>query len=131
MFCQKIYHKYKIFTFFLIFFFSSFTISKKILKEEIVINETKIEKTEIKLVVDTLNGWWIYGEGQHIFKDEETLDEWDVDFLNEEEQEIKELYLSICEMEYFPIECQMTGTVSNGVLYVISFKIYHIEGCDE
>ena len=27
-------------------------------------------------------GWWVYGEGQHIFKDEATLEEFDLVFLN-------------------------------------------------
>ena len=43
-------------------------------------------------------GWWIYGEGNHIFKDELTLEEWDLEFLNEDIEEINKLYLKLfCE----------------------------------
>ena len=31
----------------------------------------------------TYKGWWIYGEGYHIFKDEKTLDEYDLEFVDE------------------------------------------------
>ena len=33
-------------------------------------------------------GWWVYGEGQHIFKDEQTLGEWELTFPNENMEEI-------------------------------------------
>ena len=64
-----------------------------------------VENTEEK----SYNGWWVYGEGQHIFKDEESLEEWNLEFSNENMEELKELYLAICEMEYFPMECEMIG----------------------
>ncbi len=77
----------------------------------------------------TYKGWWVYGEGQHIFKDEDTLEEWDLEFLKEDMGELEELYLAVCEMEYFPMECEMKGTVNEGILYVVSFDILYIQGC--
>ena len=71
-----------------------------------------VENTEEKSHI----GWWVYGEGQHIFKDEESLEEWDLEFPNENMEELKELYLAICEMEYFPMECEMTGHKRKDVL---------------
>ena len=41
------------------------------------------------------SGWWIYGEGEHFFKDESSLKEWSLEFLNEDEQQLIELYLAI------------------------------------
>ena len=87
-------------------------------------------------------GWWVYGEGQHIFKDEFSLEEWDIHFLNEDIEEMSGLYLSVTEMEYFPIECKMTGRIvgirdslsSNLVssqIHVETFEILYIEGCGE
>jgi len=76
-------------------------------------------------------GWWVYGEGQHIFKDEETLEEYDLIFPEENMEELVELYLSVCEMEYFPMECAMKGTVNEGIFYVVSFEILYIQGCGE
>ena len=76
-------------------------------------------------------GWWGYGEGQHIFKDEETLEEYDLVFPEENMEELVELYLSVCEMEYFPMECAMKGAVNEGIFYVVSFEILYIQGCGE
>ena len=76
-------------------------------------------------------GWWVYGEGQHIFKDEETLEEYDLIFPEENMEELVELYLSVCEMEYFPMECAMKGAVNEGIFYVVSFEILYIQGCGE
>jgi len=85
--------------------------------------------------IKTYIGWWVYGEGQHIFKDEETLDEYDLIFPNENMEELVELYVSVCEMEYFPMECQMTGYIIyiDGVpfLQVQEFEILYIQGCGE
>ena len=92
-----------------------------------------VENTEEK----SYNGWWVYGEGQHIFKDEESLEEWDLEFLNENMQELEELYLAICEMEYFPMECEMIGYKSKDILknettlIVSEFNILYIQGCGE
>ena len=76
-------------------------------------------------------GWWVYGEGQHIFKDEESLGEWGLTFPNENMQELVELYLAICEMEYFPMECNMIGYLQNDTLEVTDFEITYIQGCGE
>ncbi|MBT6698817.1 MAG: hypothetical protein HOB15_00225 [Flavobacteriales bacterium] len=92
-----------------------------------------VENTEEK----SYNGWWVYGEGQHIFKDEESLEEWDLEFLNENMEELEELYLAICEMEYFPMECEMIGYKRKDVLenettlIVSEFNILYIQGCGE
>ena len=76
-------------------------------------------------------GWWVYGEGQHVFKDENTLEEWELTFPNENMQELSELYLAVCEMEYFPMECMMQGNLENDTLIVADFEILYIEGCGE
>ena len=76
-------------------------------------------------------GWWVYGEGQHIFKDELTLAEYDLTFPNENMEELVELYVSVCEMEYFPMECEMTGILSGSILSVQEFEILYIQGCGE
>ena len=69
------------------------------------------------------NGWWIYGEAQHLFKDEKTLEEWPIIFLNENNNEVVNLYLEITEMEYFPVESIMKGNIKNDTLVVIDFQI--------
>ena len=82
------------------------------------------------------NGWWIYGDGLHIFKDSKTLEEFDLYFINEDTLEIKSLYLSVSEMEYFPLECNIKGfvqkekTTKRLIFSVVEFDILHIEGCD-
>ena len=76
-------------------------------------------------------GWWVYGEGQHIFKDEATLEEFDLVFPNENMEELVALYLSVCEMEYFPMECIMQGYLENDTLEVTDFEITYIQGCGE
>ena len=92
-----------------------------------------VENTEEK----SYNGWWVYGEGQHIFKDEESLEEWNLEFSNENMEELKELYLAICEMEYFPMECEMIGNKRKDILknetalIVSEFNILYIQGCGE
>ena len=80
---------------------------------------------------NTLTGWWVYGEGQHIFKDEATLEEFDLIFPNENIEELVALYLSVCEMEYFPMECDMKGNLQNDTLEVTDFEITYIQGCGE
>tara|TARA_E500000331_G_scaffold323372_1_gene338947 strand:- start:189 stop:533 length:345 start_codon:yes stop_codon:yes gene_type:complete len=79
----------------------------------------------------TYKGWWVYGEGQHIFKDEATLGEWQLSFPNENFEELVELYLAVCEMEYFPMECEMHGNLINDTLIVKDFEILYIQGCGE
>ena len=80
---------------------------------------------------NTYTGWWVYGEGQHIFKDEATLEEFDLVFPNENMEELVALYLSVCEMEYFPMECNMIGYLQNDTLEVADFEITYIQGCGE
>ena len=52
-------------------------------------------------------------------------------------EELKELYLAVCEMEYFPMECKMTGHFKNDIikkqktLIVDTFEILYIQGCGE
>tara|TARA_B100000900_G_C20482002_1_gene675856 strand:+ start:516 stop:953 length:438 start_codon:yes stop_codon:yes gene_type:complete len=77
------------------------------------------------------SGWWIYGEGEHFFKDESSLKEWSLEFLNEDEQQLIELYLAICEMEFFPMESIMNGVLKNDTLLVESFEIIYVQGCGE
>ena len=96
--------------------------------EEIVTLSTKVISSNL---VKTYVGWWVYGEGQHIFKDEQTLEEYDLVFPNENMVELVELYVSVCEMEYYPMECQMTGILSGSILSVQEFEILYIQGCGE
>ena len=96
--------------------------------KEIVNLSTKVISSD---TVKTYFGWWVYGEGQHIFKDELTLDEYDLVFPNENMVELVELYISVCEMEYFPMECQMSGILSGSILSVEEFEILYIQGCGE
>ena len=104
--------------------------------------KNNIEKVDVKLANSTAimasskilinyQGWWIYGEEQHIFKDESTLGEWPLKFPNENKKELAELYLSVCEMEYFPMYCNMEGTFNGDTLVVTNFEILFIEGCDD
>ena len=81
--------------------------------------------------IKTFTGWWIYGEGQHIFKDEATLVEYDLLFPNENLERLVELYLAVCEMEYFPMECEMKGTLNGNILTVKAFEILYMQGCGE
>ena len=97
-------------------------------QEEIITLSTKAVRSD---TVKNYVGWWVYGEGQHIFKDELTLDEYDLVFPNENMVELVELYISVCEMEYFPMECQMTGVLSGSILSVQEFEILYIQGCGE
>jgi len=120
-----------------ILFISSCTIQMK------VDNSSDNEKESgIKIVVENTEqkaytGWWVYGEDQHIFKDEESLEEWDLKFLNEDMEELVELYLAVCEMEYFPMECKMIGhfkkelVKNQKTLMVNNFEILYVQGCGE
>ena len=94
------------------------------------------KESEIQIIAEnsdenTYTGWWVYGEGQHIFKDEATLEEFYLVFPNENMKELVALYLSVCEMEYFPMECDMKGNVQNDTLEVTDFEITYIQGCGE
>jgi hypothetical protein len=120
-----------------ILFISSCTIQMK------VDNSSDNEKESgIKIVVENTEqkaytGWWVYGEDQHIFKDEESLEEWDLEFPNEDMDELVELYLAVCEMEYFPMECKMIGhfkkelVKNQKILVVNNFEILYVQGCGE
>ena len=121
--------KYKFIIFLFLIGLISCTIPKNIMQQEKII--TLSPKAVISDTVKTYVGWWVYGEGQHIFKDEEPLDEYDLVFPNENMEELVELYLSVCEMEYFPMECQMTGILSGSILSVQEFEILYIQGCGE
>ena len=120
-----------------IFILSSCTIQMKI-----DVSSDEKEKRGMKILVENTEqkeyiGWWVYGEGQHIFKDEQTLEEYDMEFPNENMEELVELYLAVCEMEYFPMECKMTGHLKKELvekqttLIVSDFEILYIQGCGE
>ena len=97
------------------------------------ISELNIRKTNLQ----EYTGWWIYGEGQHIFKDEESLNEYMLEFPNENIKELVKLYMAICEMEYFPMECNIIGYLKKDSLQtemrliVSEFEITYIQGCGE
>lgn len=125
-----------IFFYFLIFIFLSCNVQIDF------INNYNESKKEVKKITETtiskdFKGWWIYGDGYHLFKDEITLLEFNLEFPNENMNELKELYLAICEMEYFPMECKMTGKIKEdslkgqSTLVVSEFEILYIEGCGE
>jgi len=121
--------KYKTIIFLFLIGITSCIVQKDIKQsEEIVTLSTKAISSD---TVKTYVGWWVYGEGQNIFKDELTLDEYDLVFPNENMVELVELYISVCEMEYFPMECQMTGILSGSILSVHEFEILYIQGCGE
>ena len=125
--------KYKTLIFLLLIGITSCIVPENIKQQEESINLST--KTISSDTAKTYLGWWVYGEGQHIFKDELTLDEYDLVFPNENMEELVELYLSVCEMEYFPMECQMTGYMIyiDGLpfLQVQEFEILYIQGCGE
>lgn len=79
----------------------------------------------------SLTGWWVYGEGYHSFMDEVSLEEYSLDFLNEDSLDLIELYMSVSEMEYFPMETNITGYEAKDTFYVEDFEITYIIGCDE
>ena len=120
-----------------IFILSSCTIQMKI-----DVSSDEKEKSGMKILVENTEqkeyiGWWVYGEGQHIIKDEQTLEEYNMEFPNENMEELVELYLAVCEMEYFPMECKMTGHLKKELvekqttLIVSDFEILYIQGCGE
>ena len=79
----------------------------------------------------SMSGWWIYGEGLHSFMDEKSLEEYNLQFPNEDSLELIELYLSVVEMEYFPMETNIIGFKKDNNFYVDDFEITYIIGCDE
>ena len=96
---------------------------------------TKTQVDTKKIPVFSYTGWWVYGEDQHIFKDNESLEEWELFFINEDKEHVTALFLEVAEMEYFPLECVMKGIVfekkEKKILEVSEFEILHIQGCDE
>ena len=106
-------------------------ISSCVTPKEVIQESSLLRLTDFVVTTNTLNGWWVYGEGQHIFKDEQSLEEYDLIFPNENMVELAELYISVCEMEYFPMECKMTGILSDSILSVQDFEILYIQGCGE
>ena len=119
--------KYKTFLFMVLLLGLSSCVTPK----EVVVEPSLLRSTDSVVKTNTLTGWWVYGEGQHIFKDEQTLEEYDLIFPNENMVELVELYISVCEMEYFPMECQMTGILIGSILSVQEFEIMYIQGCGE
>ena len=120
-----------------IFILPSCTIQMKV-----DVSSDKKQKSGMKIVVENTEqkehiGWWVYGEVQHIFKDEKTLEEYDMEFPNQNMEELVELYLAVCEMEYFPMECKMTGYLikknleNQKTLIVSDFEIIYIQGCED
>ncbi len=119
-----------------------FILSSCTIQMIIDVSSDEKEKSGMKILVENTEqkeyiGWWVYGEGQHIFKDEQTLEEYDMEFPNENMEELVELYLAVCEMEYFPMECKMTGHLKKELvekqttLIVSDFEILYIQGCGE
>ena len=113
-------------------FISSCTLSKEMMEQE---NKSIDLESWRGVPIQTFTGWWVYGEGQHIFKDEVTLKEYDLIFPNENMEELVALYLAVCEMEYFPMECEMSGYIffidEVQFLEVTNFEILYIQGCGE
>ena len=102
-----------------------------VIPKDVVVEASSLRSSALVVSTNTFTGWWVYGEGQHIFKDEQTLGEYDLIFPNENMVELAELYISVCEMEYFPMECKMTGILSDSILSVQDFEILYIQGCGE
>ena len=121
--------KYKTLIFLLLIGITSCIVPENIKQQEESINLST--KTISSDTAKTYLGWWVYGEGQHIFKDELTLAEYDLIFPNENMEELVELYVSVCEMEYFPMECEMKGILIGSILSVQEFEILYIQGCGE
>ena len=121
--------KYKTLIFLLLIGITSCIVPENIKEQEESINLST--KTISSDTAKTYLGWWVYGEGQHIFKDELTLAEYDLTFPNENMEELVELYVSVCEMEYLPMECEMKGILIGSILSVQEFEILYIQGCGE
>ncbi len=87
--------------------------------------------------INSYKGWWVYGDGEHIFKDEKTLNEYTLIFENENTDDMTSLYLDICEVEYFPMESSLIGYIKDNnnkgqnILVVSDFDILYVEGCGE
>ena len=88
-----------------------------------------------KIQLTSYTGWWVYGGGHHVFKDEKTLEEWEMFFLNDEKKDMEILYLEISEMEYFPLECIIQANLfekeGKKIIEIADFDITYIEGCGD
>lgn len=88
-----------------------------------------------KIILNTYTGWWVYGEGEHIFKDSETLEEWEVFFINDDKKDMGALYLEVAQMEYVALECTIEASLfqneNKKIAEIASFKITYIEGCGD
>lgn len=110
--------------------------SSQIFSQNIFTNNTS-KKEFLTEPIKTYRGWWIFGEGQHIFKNEASLEEYNLKFKNENSNALNKLYLEVCQMEYFPMECEMRGYFDKKVLgkvktfIVLDFDILYVEGCGE
>ena len=89
------------------------------------------QKKDNNTVINNSSGWWIYGEGLHLYKDEISLEENIIHFLNEDSLNLIELYMSVTEMEYFPLEVEIKFENKKDSLLVHDFNITYIQGCDE
>ena len=123
--------RFHILVFCSVIFFSCSVLLKISAEAEKITKESRIQIIAENSDENTYTGWWVYGEGQHIFKDEATLEEFDLIFPNENMEELVALYLSVCEMEYFPLECIIQGNLQNKSLEVVDFEITYIQGCGE
>ena len=95
-------------------------------------NTPKSSKINQNNPIEVFSGWWIYGEGQHIYKDSKSLKEFDLIFPNEDSLYIIDLYLSVTEMNYLSIETNFYAFVNDdSLLQVDDFEITYIQGCDE
>tara|TARA_B100000989_G_C19234868_1_gene341512 strand:- start:129 stop:506 length:378 start_codon:yes stop_codon:yes gene_type:complete len=81
-------------------------------------------------------GWWVFGENLHLFKDAKNLEEYELFFLNETNEEITKFYLEIAEHEFFPIDIEIDGLLytnekNQKIIEVSDFFITYVQGCDE
>ena len=92
-------------------------------------------KQNKKIQLKNYIGWWVYGEGHHLFKDEKTLEEWEIFFINEDKKEMETLYLEVAGMEYFPLECAIRANLfekgEKKIIEIADFEITYIEGCGD
>ena len=91
-------------------------------------------KQNKKIQLTSYTGWWVYGQGHHVFKDEGTLEEWEMFFLNEEKKDIEALYLEVAGMEYFPLECIIQANLfeeDQKIIEIANLEITYIEGCED
>ena len=92
-------------------------------------------KQHKKIQLKNYTGWWIYGQEHHIFKDEKTLEEWEIFFINEDKKQMEILYLEVAGMEYFPLDCVIRANLfkkdEQKIIEIADFEITYIEGCGD